>query len=399
MKKNNNALRILIYCQDFLPSVGGVQTSVNLLAKGLTERSPATLGAGPPKMIVTVATQTPSNGLNDSDFAFRVVRRPSLWTLVRLIWHADVIHLAGPCLLPMAVASIIAKPAVVEHHGYQAVCPNGLLFREPSRAICPGYFIQKKYRSCLKCSSETMGFSGAIRSLVLMFPRYWLSRKMGANVTITDHVAKRINLPNMRTIYYGIESPNASTTPAKPDSSETIQIAYVGRLVPEKGLPLLLGAAKRLSDRGVEFQLTFVGDGPERVKLENMSRSLFLEDRVRFTGDLRGADLDRVVSGIGVVVMPSVWEETAGLSAIEHMMRGRVVVAADIGGLAEVVGESGLKFVPGDEKALTDCLERIVSDQSLADSLGRAARERASRYFQRGDMIEMHAELYDSLRR
>ena len=92
--------------------------------------------------------------------------------------------------------------------------------------------------------------------------------------------------------------------------------------------------------------------------------------------------------------MPSLCEETAGLSAIEQMMRGRVVIVADIGGLGEVVGEAGLKFVPADSQALAACIRKVIDNPGLAASLGSLALKRATRLFKLSSMIERHVSLY-----
>jgi glycogen(starch) synthase len=100
---------------------------------------------------------------------------------------------------------------------------------------------------------------------------------------------------------------------------------------------------------------------------------------------------------IDAVVMPSVWEETAGLSAIEQMMRGRLVVAADIGGLGEVVGEGGLKFPPGDIEGLASCLRRVLDEPDLAKALGKKARQRALQLFLEERMVAEHLSVYRQL--
>jgi glycosyltransferase involved in cell wall biosynthesis len=173
-----------------------------------------------------------------------------------------------------------------------------------------------------------------------------------------------------------------------------LRIAYVGRLVPEKGLPVLLQATKLLKNAGAAFEVKLIGDGPARSGLEKLAETLDVKGLVQFTGDLRDSDLDQAVRNVAVVVMPSVWEETAGLSAIEHMMRGRVVIAADIGGLSEVVGEAGLKFAPGDSKALAACIRKVIDNPTLAISLGLMARERAAHLFKLRSMIDGHVSLY-----
>jgi len=383
-------MRILIYSEAFAPKIGGVETIVMLLAQGLAQHaSPA-----PNELVeATLATRTPADGMDDSQLPFRVVRKPNFTGLVHLLRHADVIHLAGPCFLPLALGLLFRKPVVVEHHGYQACCPNGLLFFEPSQSQCPGHFMAGRYGKCVECRSVSLGWLRSFVALLLSFPRRWLCRKVACNITISDHVARRILLPRSRTIYYGI-SGSPAMRQTEDSVSRPVHFAYVGRLVAEKGLSVLIGAAKLLKEQGCSFRLTFVGDGPERSRLEFMVDSHGLRSVTTFTGALRGEALEAALQDVGVVVMPSVWEETAGLSAIEHMMRGRAVIASDIGGLAEVVGDAGLKFSPGDTDRLARCMRLIIEHPSSSAELGRRGRERALKLFQTKGMIDAHAALY-----
>jgi glycosyltransferase involved in cell wall biosynthesis len=398
MTPPNNKFDILIYGEFFFPVIGGVQTAMHLLAKGLMEMdSQPEKNAGLGEIEVILVTKTAANGMDDSTLPYRVIRRPSIWQLVKLIRESEVIHIAGPCMLPMLISWLMRKPFVVEHHGYQAICPNGLLFKEPSRTVCPGYFGQRQYGKCLRCTSTTMGFLGGLRAIVLTFPRRWLCAKVPVNITISDHVAARLKLPQTRTVYYGIEKLTGIRTDVAPLSKGPFRLAYVGRLVTEKGPGLLLHAAKRLTDVGVPFHLAFIGDGPERSRLETLAETLELSSVTTFTGDLRGPKLEEAVGKIDLVVMPSLCEETAGLSAIEQMMRGRVVVVADIGGLSEVVASAGLKFPPGDPRALATCIRKIIEDPQLAVALGSEGRARAVESFTVENMIRNHVAVYRGL--
>ena len=98
------------------------------------------------------------------------------------------------------------------------------------------------------------------------------------------------------------------------------------------------------------------------------------------------------------MVMPSTWEETAGLAAIEQMLRGRLVIAANIGGLSEVLGDSGLTFAPGDALSLANCLGSVMDNPALIGNYGEKARARASQMFQRSQMIAEHARIYRDAR-
>jgi glycosyltransferase involved in cell wall biosynthesis len=153
-------------------------------------------------------------------------------------------------------------------------------------------------------------------------------------------------------------------------------------------------SAKELVDAGYSFRLKIIGDGPERAKLENMADSLGLGGRVSFLGSLIGEPLVGELTAAAAIVMPSVWEETAGLSAIEQMMRGGAVIASDIGGLGEVVGEAGLKFAAGDVDGLASCLRRLLDNPGLVKILGDKARNRARELFSQERMVQEHICFY-----
>jgi glycosyltransferase involved in cell wall biosynthesis len=309
--------------------------------------------------------------------------------------YADVIQLVGPVFLPLLMALWRRRPVVIEHHGYQAICPNGLLFYEPARIICPGHFMAGRYDLCLRCNAATAGWLGSLRMLLLTFLRRWMCGKADLNAPITEHVSRRLGLPNAQVIYYGVPSPNIERQAIDPlPDSAPICFAYLGRLVTEKGLPLLLEAAARLKEQGYQFRLKFIGDGPERRRLQELATAKGLEQQVVFTGFLQGEALSNALQDVAAVVMPSICEETAGLAAMEQMIRGRLVIASDVGGLGEVVGEAGLKFPAGDVEALTSCLREVLGRPALVNDIGRRARSRALERFNQERMVEEHIRSY-----
>jgi glycosyltransferase involved in cell wall biosynthesis len=379
-------MKILIYGEYFLPAIGGVQTFMDLLASGLTERRRMDPPDGIDLIEVTVVTNTPRGEMDDSKLSYRVVRKPKFVKLVQLIRESNVVHIEGPCLLPMLLTWLLGKRYIIEHHVYQAICPNGLLFKQPSKTACVGHYAKREYDECLRCCAATMGRWRAFRALMLSFPRRWLCKGAVANVMVTDHVGRRLRMPRSQTIYHGIEITCA--TSAHPHGRSKIIFGYVGRLVAEKGLSLLIQAANHLAMEGRGFQLVFIGEGPERTNLESLVKQYGLGDRVCFLGEARGVDLARTTSEMTAIVMPSIWEETAGLTAIEQMMRGGLVIVADVGGLGEVVDGAGLKFHQGDWRSLASAMQRVIDEPSLADVLGVAARSRATALFGRDVMIE-----------
>ena len=383
MSNSKLPTNLLIYSGTFWPAVGGVETYSRLLAEGMSTD---------PRFQITVVTESPHSGLAP-DWKFPVVRRPGLRRLWQLIRAAGVVHMAGPSLAPMALAILAGKPFVIEHHGYQAICPNGLLLNKSHGGVCTEAFRERRYDECRRCVQADRGVLRAWVQIALTLLRRGMCRRAFAHVAISDHVRKRHDLIGMRLIYYGVPDP-APQDGALDQGDKQVHFGYVGRFVEEKGLPLLVEAAGKLKAKGVPHRLSFIGDGPLKEALRAQADAAGLNGDVRFTGFLEGTALRRATEEVDVVVMPSVWEETAGLSAMEQMMRGRVVLAADIGGLGEVVGDGGVKFRPFDSEDLAQKMMDLTQPE-FRSSVGQAARIRAARMFRLERMVDQHKALLE----
>lgn len=140
-------------------------------------------------------------------------------------------------------------------------------------------------------------------------------------------------------------------------------LLFVGRLVPYKGLDVLLEA---LAGPG-GLPLVVVGDGPERRRLETLARDLGVD--VHFLGRVEDEDLPALYRGARLTVLPSVnGQEAFGISLLESMACGTPVVASDLPGVGDVARLGGLTARPGDAADLARALE-----QALAGDLVRGA--------------------------
>ena len=387
-------MKLLLYSHAFPPSVGGVETIVATLARGLAK--PPGAGGGKTAQ-VTVVTETSAGKFDDASFPCRIVRRPGIPALARWIAQSDVVHVAGPAFAPMLLAWLLRKPYVVEHHGYQAICPNGVLLQQPQATVCTGHFQARRYRKCIKCESQEQSWLRSLIKVALNVPRHFLAKRAASNVAVSQHVMTRIALPRTTVIYHGLESssPTASLlTPTAPAKSGNIRFGYVGRFVPEKGISVLLEAAQQLRRSRRDFEVLLVGDGPLRPQIEDSIRRNDAGEFIRITGFLNGDKLAEVLNSLDAVVMPSIWEETAGLAAIEQMMRGRLVIVSDIGGLSEIVGDAGLKFPPGDALRLAEQMGKILEGSTKLPALGKLAQDRAGSLFDADRMLAEHAAVY-----
>jgi len=389
-------MKLLIYSHFFPPSVGGVETIVLSLARGLAGLRDSN---GAPQFEITLVTQTPARNYEDSAHPFRVIRKPGFLQLWQLIRKSDAVHVAGPALAPLFLAGLSRKPLVIEHHGYQATCPNGLLFHHPSLTVCRGHFAAGNYLECLRCNNKNEGAFGALRLLVSAFFRRSASRGAAANIAPSHHVASRQGLPRTTVIVHGVEDPfNGKGIPPLRETINQKRFAYLGRLVLEKGVSVLLEATRLLCGEGREIHVAVIGDGLDRPRLEKQIAASHLENSVHITGFLSGAALERELEQVGTTVIPTVMEETAGLAALEQMVRGRPVIASAIGGLGEIVNGTGLIYPPGDPRALADAMKRIIDEPYLGESLGAAGRQRILLSFSYEGMIDAHARLYREVR-
>src|SRR5262249_57978975 len=105
-------MKLLLYSHFFAPSVGGTETIVLSLARGLAELRKT---SGLSEFEVTLVTQTTAKNFDDRLLPFQVVRQPSLSQLWRFVRSNPVVHLAGPALSPLALGWVMRKPVVVEH--------------------------------------------------------------------------------------------------------------------------------------------------------------------------------------------------------------------------------------------------------------------------------------------
>jgi glycogen(starch) synthase len=381
-------VKLLFYSHYFAPNVGGVETIILSLAQGLaTLREPHGLA----EFELTLVTETPAQEFDDGMLPFRVLRQPGLRQLLQAIRSSDIVHIAGPALSPLLFGLLSGRPVVIEHHGFQVICPTGQLLIEPRNVACPGHFMAGRHLECLRCRSDNNWLASG-KLWLLTFVRRFLCARAAANIMPTEWLGGQIHLPNAVYIPHGIET--MSRAAEVPHSSGSPHIIFQGRLVTTKGLPVLLEAANILRAGYREFEVLVVGDGPERPALQELAERLQLTSRVRFLGRLGTADLDSMIAKASVVVVPSLGGEVFGLVLAENMLRGVPIIASDLGCFVEVLGDTGLTFHAGDANDLASQIASLLDDSALATRLGGRARQRIFDVYPRRDMIEAHARLY-----
>ncbi len=173
---------------------------------------------------------------------------------------------------------------------------------------------------------------------------------------------------------------------------------YAGGLIPEKGVELLIRAMAGVPG---EWELRLAGEGPERPRLREMTRTLGIEDRVTFLPRLKSTDMPAFYRGLHVLVLPSQerpnWKEQFGRVLIEAMACEVPVIGSDCGEIPNVIGDAGLLFPQGDEGALREHLMRLQEDVDLRRTLGALGRERVLAHFTHARVAARTAEVYRAL--
>jgi glycosyltransferase involved in cell wall biosynthesis len=282
---------------------------------------------------------------------------------------AQVVHVHNffPLLSPSVVdgARDTGAAVIQTMHNYRAICANGLLMREGRVCeSCVGRIGwpalgHRCYRGSLAGSAAVVAMQQAIRCGGL-----W-DRPGTRLIALTDFVRDKLiegGLPAHRLVI----KPNF-VAPVDVDASAVRDgVLFVGRLSPEKGVDVLLRAARRLLHR----RFTVVGGGDD-ARWRSMAPG-----NMTFTGPLPGDAAREAMTRAALLVMPSLWYEGFPLTLIEAMARATPVVASRIGSLAELVedGVTGRLVPPGDHAALAEAIEALLADPAASRRIGEAGK-------------------------
>jgi len=178
-------------------------------------------------------------------------------------------------------------------------------------------------------------------------------------------------------------------------------VLFVGRLSPEKGIPVLLEAFNNLIQRNLDLQLLIVGFGTDKKYVDYLidtTRKLKLQRNVFFLGSKRKDELVSIYQQADVVAIPSI-AEAFGKVTIEAMAAGVPVVVSDVGGLGEIIkdNETGLKVKPNDAVALTEAIYSIFTDPHLHLRLAKAARAEVTKNYTWDKIINLTINVYNQV--
>ncbi|UKO93381.1 glycosyltransferase [Gordonia amicalis] len=266
-------------------------------------------------------------------------------------------------------------PTVLSLHDYKIVCPNYRLFSERTGQICT------------KCLDQSMGFAynpvvekcwsgsataGAALSLEAVATRLRRSYRLPGAVTILNSLQRR------SAIRAGVDPDRLIRVPhpvklgtVRPAPSSTARFLYLGRLVPEKGVDILIRAVA-----AADQKLTIAGDGRSRQDLEELAAELGAN--VEFAGTIERDRVADLMRSSRALIVPSIWHEVSPLVVFEAIANDVPVIASSVGGMVDQLEDNrGFLVPPGDAEALANTLSAVASDERGAQSRSARARRYA----------------------
>ncbi len=291
-------MKILFSSYVFPPSIGGIEKVGLELAKLMRERGHD----------IVVMTDTPGP---DTINNIPIIRQPSKQRITELFREADAVfgnHLSLRLMTPLVITG--KKPHCILLHTH----------------------LQKSF----------------IHKLLASFVV-----RRGKTFAVSKYLAKAHNLKE-NVIYNGYDS--ALFNNPKPTIRQ-FDFLFVGRLVSDKGIDLLVDAMQLLPSN---YTCMVVGDGPDRGEMEKRAPY-----NMKFLGRLDSPHIAELMRQSKWVVIPSRWEEPFGLVAIEAIASGAQVLAANHGGLPEAVGPCGLLFRPNDIESLVMNMKKVTERDNL----------------------------------
>lgn len=333
----SHIMKIVTFTMDFLPEIGGVQTYLYEILNRLGSTHEITV-------VTPIEGKLPSKSTLNK-VALKQNNAISYWRMAR---------------------QLNPKRILVGHAHPQLLLAARLCFRQDYATVAYGN-----------------DFLAAQRRWHRPFFNHLLA-KSNPLITITNANANRLQtlgLPDPIVVYPATD-PKQFTPTTQAKENPTPILLTVSRLVPRKGIDLVIKSLPTLLEGWPTLRYTVIGSGPDRKRLQHLAQEMNVVDAVHFLGRVSNERLIKSYQRADVFVMPSREivdagsVEGFGIVYLEASASGLPVVAGHSGGAVEAVrdGETGFLVPPDDAAALAKILHRLLDDEELRRRLGQNGR-------------------------
>ena len=229
----------------------------------------------------------------------------------------------------------------------------------------------------------------------------WVFRHVDYALAGTDDAADVLRAKGWRGPMAVIPQFGADSSLFQPPSSRPprpFTIGFVGRLVPQKGIDVLLKAAARLQG---DWRLRLIGGGPARHEMTSQVQSLGIADQVAFLGQLPSSALPAEYHRMDALVLPSLtaanWKEQFGRVLVEAMASAVPVIGSDSGAIPSVIATAGLIVPEGNVGRLAQAMQRLMNQPRLRQTLARRGRNRFLAHFTHEQIAKATVEVYRAM--
>ncbi|MDD5428223.1 MAG: glycosyltransferase family 4 protein [Candidatus Omnitrophica bacterium] len=232
----------------------------------------------------------------------------------------------------------------------------------------------------------------------------WGCRVIAISDAVRRHLKEDLGVDDgrIRLIYSGVDQYKFTRKYSDEDKADIMRelglkdapvVGTIGRLSQVKGQRYLVQAMPDIIAGTGGAQCLIVGDGPEKLALENLAKALSIRDSVYFAPSY--VDTPKLLAIMDVFVFPSV-KEGLGIALLEAMAAGKACVASDIGGISDIIEDPSYgTLVPvGDIKAIAGSVTALIGDKRLLRDMGNNARRLAAEKFSLDAMRDNVIELY-----
>lgn len=274
--------------------------------------------------------------------------------------NPDVVHFGHLSHLSTNLIRIVKEfniPIVYTIHDFWLYCVKGQLINKDGN-ICEGPSIA----NCTECSNyitnskqveSSINHMKNIIGLVDVF--------ISPSHTLKDFfIFQGLDESKIKYLKYGFETQKIDYNKKKFTKESKINFGFMGRVIPTKGIKVLVDTFKNLSNE----KLSIYGSiGAQKRFLET--------ENIVFKGSYNNNNINQVLNDIDVLIVPSIWYENAPLVIQEAFLAGIPVITSDIGGMSELVkdGINGFTFQTGSSKALEETIVKISNNPILLNDL------------------------------
>lgn len=344
---------------------GGIETQVQLMAGGLAE-------AGHDVTVLSVGSQPGRRAVERDGIEYRQL---CLGTAFRPNARAVAMGIREFSRLIRAEIEAL-RPDLAHYHVRFPLFLNAEWHRRRTPEL------PLVYHAHVWKPGDRMAFPFLTRRRIAAEAGCWVDRRIAGYcrrvVAVSEFMRNRIAASAEVDPGHIVTVPNViDTNVFKPSGAapEEPLLLFIGRVAYEKGVLQLIEAMGRITEKIPRARLRIVGPatggtefGAYMEQCKTLVESLGLTRRVEFAGAKSHGELPGEIARAGVVAVPSLCDETFGLTALEGMACGRPVVASRAGGLAELItpGKTGLLVEPGNAESLANALKKVLNDEILA---------------------------------